>query len=194
MQPWHSTKCCCFLAHVCIQYLLTCMFSAISDLSCYIVIIYKTLCERAWTCHLGYFAVSPQQPSPVFLPGEFHGQRRLAAYSPWGHKELNMTEQLTLTHENLLQYKGAWELPTRFWPRSLTCIWQSKNHTQLFQICFHLCAQVHLSVVGNRPVIYLNNISSYLLSTYCVLGTVLSCLRGLFLSKPVRHRYSFYLS
>ena len=27
------------------------------------------------------------QPIPVFLPGEFHGQRSLAGYSPWGHKE-----------------------------------------------------------------------------------------------------------
>ena len=26
-------------------------------------------------------------PSPVFLPGEFHGQRSLAGYSPWGHRE-----------------------------------------------------------------------------------------------------------
>ena len=32
------------------------------------------------------------KPTPVFLPGEFHGQRSLAGYSPWGHKELNMTE------------------------------------------------------------------------------------------------------
>ena len=24
------------------------------------------------------------QPTPVFLPGEFHGQKRLAGYSPWG--------------------------------------------------------------------------------------------------------------
>jgi len=32
----------------------------------------------------------------VFLPGEFHRQRSLAAYSLWGHKESNMTEQLTL--------------------------------------------------------------------------------------------------
>ena len=32
------------------------------------------------------------QPTPVFLPGEFHGQRSLAGYSPWGHKELDMTE------------------------------------------------------------------------------------------------------
>ena len=27
------------------------------------------------------------QPTPVFLPGESRGQRSLAGYSPWGHKE-----------------------------------------------------------------------------------------------------------
>ena len=30
-------------------------------------------------------------PTPVFLLGEFHGQRRLAGYSPWGRKESDMT-------------------------------------------------------------------------------------------------------
>ena len=34
------------------------------------------------------------QPTPVFLPGESHGQRSLADYSPWGHKESDMTERL----------------------------------------------------------------------------------------------------
>ena len=28
----------------------------------------------------------PWQPTPVFLPGESHGPRSLAGYSPWGHK------------------------------------------------------------------------------------------------------------
>ena len=32
------------------------------------------------------------QPTPVFLPGKFHGQRSLVGYSPWCHNELNMTE------------------------------------------------------------------------------------------------------
>ena len=32
------------------------------------------------------------QPTLVFLPGEFHGQRRLVGYSPYGHKESDMTE------------------------------------------------------------------------------------------------------
>ena len=35
------------------------------------------------------------QPTLIFLPGEFHGQRKLAGYSPWGRKELDMTEWLT---------------------------------------------------------------------------------------------------
>ena len=30
------------------------------------------------------------------MHGEFHGQRSLVGYSPWGHEELNMTEQLLL--------------------------------------------------------------------------------------------------
>ena len=38
-------------------------------------------------------------PTPVFWPGEFHGQRRvyspLVGYSPWGSKELDMTEGLS---------------------------------------------------------------------------------------------------
>ena len=40
----------------------------------------KILWRRAW------------QPTPVFLPRESHGQRSLAGYSPWGGKELDMTE------------------------------------------------------------------------------------------------------
>ena len=35
-------------------------------------------------------------PTPVFWPGEFHG-----LYSPWGHKESDTTEQLSLSHCNL---------------------------------------------------------------------------------------------
>ena len=35
------------------------------------------------------------QPTPVFLPGKFHGQRDMAGYSPWGHTELDATEQLS---------------------------------------------------------------------------------------------------
>ena len=36
-------------------------------------------------------------PTAVFLPGKSHGQRCLVGYSPWGHKELDMTEGLSRT-------------------------------------------------------------------------------------------------
>ena len=39
------------------------------------------------------------QPTPVFLPEEFHGLRSLAGYSPWGHKESDTTEQLSAPQE-----------------------------------------------------------------------------------------------
>ena len=32
------------------------------------------------------------QPTPVFLPGKFHGQRSLAGYNPWCHKESDTTK------------------------------------------------------------------------------------------------------
>ena len=32
------------------------------------------------------------QPIPIFLLGKPHGQRSLEGYSPWGRKELDMTE------------------------------------------------------------------------------------------------------
>ena len=34
------------------------------------------------------------QPTPVFLPGKSHGERSLAGYSPWSHKELDKAVQL----------------------------------------------------------------------------------------------------
>ena len=42
--------------------------------------IRKILWRRAW------------QPTPVFLPGESHGQRSLVGYGPYCHKELDMNE------------------------------------------------------------------------------------------------------
>ena len=36
------------------------------------------------------------QPTPVFMPGKFHGQRNLAGYSPWGGRELAVTEHISL--------------------------------------------------------------------------------------------------
>ena len=49
--------------------------------------VWKIPCRRAW------------QPTPRFLPGESHGQRSLAGYRPWGCKESDTTEGITLTQK-----------------------------------------------------------------------------------------------
>ena len=43
-------------------------------------------------------------PTPVFLCEEFHGQRSLAGYNPWGCKESDTTERLTLTYRKIYPY------------------------------------------------------------------------------------------
>ena len=51
------------------------------------------------------------QPTPVFLAGESHGQRRVEGYSPWGLKELNTTKRLTLhrpTHKASSAHLHEW--------------------------------------------------------------------------------------
>ena len=59
-------------------------------------------------------------PTPMFLPGEFYGQRSLVGYGLWGCKESEMTEQLTGTHIVLhycLKYNGLYLLtsPSRLY-------------------------------------------------------------------------------
>ena len=48
--------------------------------------------DADWTPGLGRFPGGGNgNPTPVFLPGKFHGQRSLVGYSLWGCKESDMT-------------------------------------------------------------------------------------------------------
>ena len=38
------------------------------------------------------------QPTPILLPEKSHGRRNVVSYSPWGHKELDTTEQFHFTY------------------------------------------------------------------------------------------------
>ena len=50
-------------------------------------------------------------PTPVFLPGEFHGQRSLGGYSPLGHRELDVTEHTPHKHHFIKDiFDGNWHL------------------------------------------------------------------------------------
>ena len=54
--------------------------------------------QEMWVWSLGWEDPWRREwiPTPIFLPEEFHGQRSLVGDSPWGGKELDMTEWLTL--------------------------------------------------------------------------------------------------
>ena len=57
----------------------------------------------------GRFPGEENGPTPVFLHGEFHKQRSLVGYNPWGHKELDRAEWLSMdTHIFVKQlYKSS---------------------------------------------------------------------------------------
>ena len=61
----------------------------------------KKKTAAAWPLLLLYFFIPREirrrrqwHPTPVLLPGKFHGQRSLVGCSLWGRKELDMTERL----------------------------------------------------------------------------------------------------
>ena len=92
------------------------------------------------------------QPTPVFLPGESHGQMGLAGYSPWGRKELDMTEWLSLhacrkcsgeINAKLVQNKGLHKKEQRNQKRSwLTRQWL-RPFTRPLSWALHLHPQSH---------------------------------------------------
>ena len=79
------------------------------------------------------------QPIPVFLPGESRGQRSLVGYSPWGRKELDTTERLTLLLFTYYYYMSDSRLGVidQGAPRSLgACSWTRTSKTVEVQSVF----------------------------------------------------------
>ena len=60
--------------------------------------------QETWVWSLGWEdpLEKDMATTPVFLAGKSHGQRSLAGYSPWGHKESDTTEQLNSNSKNML--------------------------------------------------------------------------------------------
>ena len=70
--------------------------------------------QRAW------------QPTPIFLPGEFHGQRSLVGYSPWGHKEPDLSNLACMQgpfqlYQFIVSYLGSLFLGPLLTPPALRC-------------------------------------------------------------------------
>ena len=52
--------------------------------------------QETWVWSLGQEdPLEKEEPTPIFLPEESHGQRSLVGYCPWGRKESDMIEWVT---------------------------------------------------------------------------------------------------
>ena len=74
------------------------------------------------------------QPTLVFLPGEFNGQRSLAGYSPWGCKESDTTERLTLDMPDLKDTRVLVGRGLRAVSRPLWCSLDQQSHAVLAEV------------------------------------------------------------
>ena len=86
------------------------------------------------------------QPTLVFSPGEFHGQRSLAGYSPWGRKESDLTEQLKISLSSWFSVSNPgpfFIFPyieahiTFLQPASRSCLLGSTIQHQASEVCCH---------------------------------------------------------
>ena len=75
------------------------------------------------------------QPTPVFLPGESHGQKSLAGYSPWGRKESDMAERLTLPFSALELTAGPFSCFTETSPTPYPWCPSGSDSQQIFSNC-----------------------------------------------------------
>ena len=78
-------------------------------------------------------------PTLVFLPGEFHGQRGLVGYCPWGHKESDMTELLH-SHTHMHTHTTNTHKLSGF------------SHVQLFATPWTVACQYHLGLVSGLGI------------------------------------------
>ena len=79
------------------------------------------------------------QPTPVFLPGKSHGQRSLAGYSPWGHKESHTTERLNSNDQHPFELEKLFSFSS-----------QGIHLNISLNIGMLLCCQTSISLIKTR--------------------------------------------
>ena len=110
--PWCAfvQDCLCLFYLMSSEHVLSihfCLFSNLGTFLSFLGFPYGSAGKES-TCNVGDLGLipglgrSPEEgngnPTPVFLPEEFHGPRSLVGYTPWGPKELGRTEWLPLFH------------------------------------------------------------------------------------------------
>ena len=102
--------------------------------------------------------------SPVFLPGESHGQRSLAGYSPGGHKQSDMTKQLST-------YRASLKNSILTTPGTLVLCWEEcKMVPPLQKTVWQFLKKLNISLPYNPAILFLG-ISPREMKTYVTTKT-----------------------
>ena len=98
------------------------------------------------------------QPTPELLPGESHGERSLAGYSPRGRRELDMTAHIHIPGFRNLTTSGSFlPVPGNFttWTYSVPCgsllLFQSRDHLSFIYTMLLVLAHVSTTLVSHSP-------------------------------------------
>ena len=115
------------------------------------------------------------QPTPVFFPGKFHGQRSLVGYSPWGPKESDMTEYVLdgwmLNRTSILNhwlYSCFYVINTLQLLAYFSSV-QLLSHVWLFVTPWTAAHQASLSITNSWSLLKLISIESVMPSNHLVL-------------------------
>ena len=79
------------------------------------------------------------QPTPIFLPGEFYGQKSLVGYSPWGRKESDKTELRTLSFLLQVTHKPRFHMAKTEEDKSERDLYPHVASIQLVYFLFVVC-------------------------------------------------------
>ena len=105
----------------------------------------------------------------VFLPGESHEQRSLAPCSPWGCKELEMTEHFVIKHsKNIVHICKHTHTHTQIYIYTLQSV-QLLSRVQLFVTLWTAACQASLSITNSQSWLILMSIESLMPSNHLIL-------------------------
>ena len=116
-------------------------------------------------------------PTPVFLPGEPHGQRSLAGYSPRGHSQTWLSTHRASLQNSVLTTPGTLEL----------CWEECKMLPPLWKTVWQFLKKLNISLPYNPAILFLG-IGPREMKTYVTTKTdVWMFIAALFVSEPQKH-------
>ena len=107
--------------------------------------------RNLWSLFAGVLILFPNgQPTSVFLPGKFHGQRSLVGYSPWCPKESDMTDHTRTLLFLRVPSSGPNHLP-KFSPPNTITLGSRFQHTNLGEYKRSVCSTQRTKENPDQP-------------------------------------------